>query len=58
MWIVILKRRDYFQDTAINGRIDMHFKRRVVGCIYCIHMAVSRDQRWVILKPLIKPSRP
>jgi hypothetical protein len=24
MWTVILKRRDYLEDIAINGRTDMH----------------------------------
>jgi hypothetical protein len=58
MWIVILKRRDYFQDIAINGRIDMHLERRVLGCVDCIHIALSRDQRWDVLNPQIKPSMP
>jgi len=56
MWIVILKIRDYFQDIAINGRIDMHLERRVLGCMDCIHIALSRDQIWDFLNPLIKPS--
>jgi len=58
MWILILKRGDYFQDIAINGRIDMHLERRVLGCIDCIHIALSRDQKWDVLNPLIKPSMP
>ena len=45
IWIVILKRGDYFQDIAINGRIDIHLERRVLGCVVCIHIALSRDQR-------------
>jgi hypothetical protein len=56
MLIVILKRRDYCQDIGINGRIDMHLERRVLGCMDCIHIALSRDQRWDVLNPLNKPS--
>jgi len=33
MWIVILERRDYFEDTAINGRIEMHLETIVFGCV-------------------------
>jgi hypothetical protein len=40
MWVVILKRR------AINGRIEMHVKGRVMLCVDCICLAVSGDQRW------------
>lgn len=58
MSILILKRGDYFQDIAINGRNDMHLERRVLGCMDCIHIALSRDQRWDVLNPLIKPSMP
>ena len=58
MWIVILKRRDYFQHIAINESIDIHLERRVLGCVDCIHIALSRDQRWDVLNPLIEPSMP
>jgi hypothetical protein len=57
MWFIILKRRAYFQDMAVNG-IDIHLERRVLGCMDCIHIALSRDQRWDVLNPLIKPSMP
>jgi len=42
MRIVILKKRDYFEDIAIKGRIKMHLERIVVGCVDCILLAVSR----------------
>jgi len=58
MSILILKGGDYFQHIAINGRIDMHLERRVLGGMDCIHIALSRDQRWDVLNPLIKPSVP
>jgi hypothetical protein len=46
MWVVILKRRDYLEDIAINGRIETHFERGVLGRVDCIHLALIRDQRW------------
>jgi len=58
MWIVILKRRDYFGDVTINGRIEMHLERIVLGCVDCTLIALSRDQRWDVLNPLMKPSMP
>ena len=58
MSILILKRGDYFQDIAINGRIDMHLERRVLRCVDCSHIALSRNQRWDVLNPLIEPSMP
>ena len=42
MRIVILKKRDYFKDIVIKGRIKMHLERRVVGCVECILLAVNR----------------
>ena len=57
MSVLILKRR-YFQHIAINGRIGMHIERRILGCMDCIRIALSRDQRWDVLNPLIKPSMP
>jgi len=42
MWIVILKRRDYLEDTTINGRIEMHLEGIVVGCVDCTVLALSR----------------
>jgi len=41
MQIVILKKRNYFKDIAIKGRIKMHLERIVVGCVDCIFLAVS-----------------
>ena len=58
MSILVLMRGDYIQDIAINGRIEIHLERRVLGCVDCIHIALSRDQRWDVLNPLIKPSMP
>jgi len=58
MSIVILKRGDYFQEIAINGRNDMHLERSVLGCMDCILIVLSRDQRWDVLNPLIEPSMP
>jgi len=58
MWIVILKRRDYFEDTAINVEIEMHLERMVLGFVDCILIALSRDQRRDVLNPLMKPSMP
>jgi len=49
MWIVILKRRDYFEEVAINGRFEMRLERIVLGCVDCICIAFSRDQRWDVL---------
>jgi len=42
MRIVILKKRDYFEDIAIKERIKMHLERIVVECVDCILLAVSR----------------
>jgi len=44
MWIVILKRRDYFEDIAINVQIEMHLERIVLGCFGCIRIALSRPK--------------
>jgi len=56
MSILILMRGDYLQDIDINGRNDMHLERRVLECVDCIHIALSRDQRWDVLSLLIKPT--
>ena len=37
MWIVILNRRDYFEDIDIKGKIEMLPKTRVLGIVGCIH---------------------
>jgi hypothetical protein len=58
MCVVILKRRDYLEDIAINVRIEMHLERRVLGRVDCIHLALSRDQRWDVVITLFKPSMP
>ena len=42
MWIVILKKRDYFEDIAIKGRMETHHEGIVVECVDCILLAVSR----------------
>jgi hypothetical protein len=58
MWIVIVKGRDYFQAVAINVQIEMHLGRMVLECMDCILIALSRDQRWVVLNNLMKPGMP
>jgi len=58
MWILILKIRDYIGDGAINVQIEMHLERMFLGCVYCILIALSRDQRWDVLNPLMKPGMP
>jgi hypothetical protein len=42
-----VKIRDYLEDIAINGRIEMHFEGIVLGSVDCIHLALSRDQNWM-----------
>jgi len=54
-WIVMLKGRDNFLYIAINVQIEMHLARMVLGCVYCILIALSRHQRWDILNNLMKP---
>jgi hypothetical protein len=58
MWIVILKRRDYLEDIALNGRIEMLLEGIVVGCVDCILLALSRFERWDVLNTLNKCSMP
>ena len=55
MWDVILKRRDYLEDIAISGRIEMHLERRFLGHVKCIYLALSRDQRWDVVITQFKP---
>ena len=55
MWIVILKRRDYLEDTTINGRIEMHLEGIVLGCVDCTVLALSRQRRCNVQKTLNKP---
>jgi hypothetical protein len=43
VWVVSLKRRDYLEDVAINGKIEMHLEKRVLGCVSCIHLGLSGD---------------
>ena len=45
MWIVILKRRDYFEDIAINVQIEMHLEGIVVGYVDCILLALRGYKR-------------
>jgi len=58
MWIVILRRRDYLEDTAINGRIEMHLEGIVLGCVDCIVLALSRYKRCNVQKTLNTPHMP
>jgi hypothetical protein len=58
MWIVILNRRDYLEDITINGKIELHLDRRVLGIVGCIRLTWNRDQRWNVLNTLMKPSMP
>jgi hypothetical protein len=58
MWVVVLKRRDYLEDIAINGRIEKRLERRVLGRVDFIHLALRRDQRWDVVITLFKPSVP
>ena len=58
MWIVIVNRRHYLEDIAINGKIELHLKRRVLGIVGRICLALSRDQRWDVLNALMKCSMP
>jgi hypothetical protein len=58
MWVVMLKRRDYLEVIAINGRIEMHLERRVLGIWDYIHLCLSRVQGWVVVITLFKPSMP
>jgi hypothetical protein len=55
---VILKSRDYLEDVAINGRIEKHLERRVLGFLDCVHLGLNRDQRWVVVLTLFKLSMP
>jgi len=41
MWIVILNGRDYLEDIAINGKIEMHLEGIVLGCVDCTLLALS-----------------
>jgi hypothetical protein len=42
MCIVILKRGDYLEDIAINGRIDILVEGIFLGFVDCTHLALSR----------------
>jgi hypothetical protein len=56
MWVVILKRRGYLEDIAINGRIEMHLERTILGSVISIHLALSRDEGWDIVITILKSS--
>ena len=56
MWIVIPKRRDWFEDIAIKGRIEMHLEGIVVGCVACILLALRRYKRLDVLNTQNKPN--
>jgi hypothetical protein len=58
MWVVVLKRRDYLEVMAINGRIVMNLERRLLGRVDCIHLSLSRDERWDVVITLFKRSIP
>jgi hypothetical protein len=42
MWVVILKGRDYLEDIAINGRIEIYLEGIVLGCVDCTYLALNR----------------
>jgi hypothetical protein len=44
------------EDIAINGRIEIHNERRVLGFKDCVLLVLSRDQRWVVVLTLFKLS--
>jgi hypothetical protein len=46
------------EDIAINGRIEIHLERRVLGIVDCIHLSLSRVQGWVVVITLFKLSMP
>jgi hypothetical protein len=47
MGIETMKRREYLEDIAINGRIEMHVERRVMQSVDCICLAVSGYKIWM-----------
>jgi hypothetical protein len=50
MWIVILKRRDYLEDIAINGRNGMHLEGIVLGCVNCTYLVLNRYKNGMFRK--------
>jgi len=56
--MVILKRIDYLEDIAINGRIEMYLEGIVQEWVECILLASSRYKRWDVLNTLNKSSMP
>jgi len=56
MWILILKRRDYFENIAIEGRIEMHLEGIGVGCVACILLALRRYKILDVLNTQNKPN--
>jgi hypothetical protein len=58
MWILIVKRRDYLEDTAINGRIEMHLEGIFLGCVVCTYLALNRYKRCDVHKTLNKLRMP
>jgi len=58
MWIVILKNRDYFEDIAIKGRIELHLEGIVVGYVNCILLALRMYKVLDVLNTQYKPNIP
>jgi hypothetical protein len=58
MWTLILKRRDFLENIAINGRIDMHLDGIVLGFVDCSVLALSGYKIWDVQKTLNKPRMP
>jgi len=56
MWIVILKKRGYFEDIAIKGRMEIHLEGIVVGYVHCILLALRRYKRLDVLNTQNKPN--
>jgi hypothetical protein len=53
-----MKRKNYLVVIAINGRIQMHLERRVLGRADCIHLSLSKDQGWGVVITIFKISMP
>jgi len=58
MWVVILKRGDYFEDIAIKGRMEMELEGIVVGCVDCIVLVLRRYKRLDVLNTQNKRNMP
>jgi len=58
MWIVILKKRDYFEHIAIKGRMEMYLEGIVVECVDCILLLLRRYKRLDVLNTQNNPNIP